>query len=283
MRAKLVLSGLALLSMTTLAHSADLHFAWEWQGTGGTPTWTLTVAGTVHGQTTHTQRTLTTTDDATCRQWAGDTYQAGETWCAAMPCPAPGAYNFLLQAGASLPSNVASVGITDQATCQKTTYEAALQTPPPPTTGTPAPVPPTSPPPVTSPPPSPAPAPASPTPPPAPVATRPVTTTPPPAMPPPAPAGPAPASTDLAAQLQALQQEAQVLLGQYRAALQTIEQEYEAALSAADAAPRHHARRVWQAYQQARRRQAQAYHAVQRQWDQLVAQYQQLVQAQAAR
>lgn len=139
---------IVMLSMARIAYSATIPLAWEYPHTFGTPVFTLGYTGvSSDGSASQQQVVLTPIDDAACRLATPETYIPGETRCAEMPCPAPGAYTLVLWTEPGAFSNTLQIGVLDAA-CRRGTFEEALARPtvqpltPPANTPQPAPTPP---------------------------------------------------------------------------------------------------------------------------------------------
>jgi hypothetical protein len=98
-----------------------LTLAWEWDGAAGQePVWQLTRVSIAHAGPQKDQLTLTPIADAQCKALAKKTYLPGQTRCAQLACPGPGAYAMTLQAQSgslSPPSNVLQFGVGAGPSC----------------------------------------------------------------------------------------------------------------------------------------------------------------------
>jgi hypothetical protein len=103
------------------ATNAMLTLAWEWEGTAGQePVWQLTRVSIASAGPQKDQVTLAPIADAQCKALAQKTYLPGQTRCAQLACPGPGAYAMTLQAqsgAVSPPSNVLQFGIGAGPSC----------------------------------------------------------------------------------------------------------------------------------------------------------------------
>jgi hypothetical protein len=228
---------------------------WELDHQLGPQPWMLTLVQTVQQQTSQTQATLTMQEATVCQQKDPSHYVADRTWCATLPCPAPGAYKATIQANdVSEPANpMASFGVKD-ATCTLISYAEALDLPATPAPTTPAP----------NPNPDPAPTPA-PDPPPG-------GQNPPPLAPPSDPLTPAQqAWHDLWDAFEKLEAE-------HHAAQEALRKEYQDALDELLQHPSHRAkRRLTRMYAKMAARQQRAYAEALDRWDVLYHQWRDLM------